>query len=372
MAKGRALRIRLQHVAKSFGTETPLRDISLTAEHGEFLTLLGRSGSGKSTLLRCIAGLEVPTAGEVYFDDRQATHVPVHRRNIGFVFQTWALFPHMSVRRNVAFGLAFRRLSRGETARRVDRALDLVRLDGLGDRAPDELSGGQQQRVALARAIVIEPDALLLDEPLSNLDAQLRKEMRLELKALHEKLGLTTVFVTHDHDEALQLSTRVALLNDGVIEQVDPPAILFNSPRSVFAARFLGVETLIEGTLRQVEETGGRAVVDTPLGSLVVTAGDVRVPPRAPLAVGIRAERVEAAEEALDLAETNRFPGRVETALYHGTTTTYLVRLGSAAVPVHLARPGLPEWQSGAAIWVRLPPEAMIPIPVTEEAPRRG
>ena len=366
------MRIRLEHVAKSFGAETPLRNISFTAERGEFLTLLGRSGSGKSTLLRCIAGLEAPTAGEVYFDDRQATYIPVHRRNIGFVFQTWALFPHMSVRRNVAFGLAFRRLSRSEIARRVDRALALVRLEGLGDRAPDELSGGQQQRVALARAIVIEPDALLLDEPLSNLDAQLRKEMRLELKTLHEKLGLTTIFVTHDHDEALRLSTRVALLNDGVIEQIDPPAVLFNRPRSVFAARFLGVETLIDGVLRSIDEANEQVAIDTSLGQLVMTNRSIQASPQMPLVIGIRAEQVEAAAAPTQLSEINRLPARVETALYHGSTTTYVVHSGAAAVPVRLVQPGQPRWQSGAAIWIRLPPDALIPIPVSAVAPRRG
>jgi len=218
----------------------------LTAHDGEFLTLLGPSGCGKTTTLRIIAGLERPDSGKVLFDGRAVNDLPPYERNIGIVFQDYALFPHMNVFKNIAFGLEMRRLPRREVERRVKRALELVGLEGLENRYPEQLSGGQQQRVALARALVVEPEVLLLDEPLSNLDAKIRERLRGEIKRIQRELGITTVYVTHDQEEAMAVSDRIAVMNFGRIEQVGKPLELYYHPRKEFVARFLGTSNILE------------------------------------------------------------------------------------------------------------------------------
>jgi len=261
--------IRIAGVAKSFAgppVVPVLRDISLEAEAGGILTLLGPSGSGKSTLLRCVAGLEKPDAGEITLGRQRVfgpgVDLPPNRRNIGMVFQSYAIWPHMSVAGNVAYPLQSRGVSRADTARRVTRALEQVGLGHLADRDAPNLSGGQQQRVALARAIAAEPDVLLLDEPLSNLDAKLRAQMREELVDIQRRLGLTMLYVTHDQEEALALSDRVALMHDGELVEVGSPADLFERPRNRFTADFLGLANFLPGTPVHGE---GR-VIDTAFG----------------------------------------------------------------------------------------------------------
>ena len=236
-------------VSKRFGTASVLEDFSLRAERGEFLTLLGPSGCGKTTALRLLGGLEQPDAGSVFLDGRDVTALPVHRREVNQVFQSYALFPHLSVRGNLAFGLRMKRLSAADIAAKVDAAAALVALDGLLDRAPAQLSGGQRQRVALARALVCEPKVLLLDEPLSALDARLRVQVRTELRALQRRLGLTFVFVTHDQEEALALSDRVAVLNAGRVEQVGTPEDIYARPASRFVAGFVGHANLLPASV---------------------------------------------------------------------------------------------------------------------------
>jgi iron(III) transport system ATP-binding protein len=234
------VKVEARHVELSYGATRVLHDVSLAVEPGEFFALLGPSGSGKSTLLRLIAGFATAQRGEILIGGRDVTGVPPWKRNVGMVFQNYALWPHLTVARNVAFGLEERRLARDEVRRKVAEALALVGLEGYGERRPSQLSGGQQQRVALARTLAVEPQVLLLDEPLSNLDARLRLQMRRELRRMHEKLGITTIFVTHDQEEALTMCDRIAVMDQGVVQQVGTPLELFDAPVNRFVAEFVG------------------------------------------------------------------------------------------------------------------------------------
>jgi iron(III) transport system ATP-binding protein len=249
-----AVGVRLEGIDLSFGKTHVLKGINLQIEPGEFFAFLGPSGCGKTTLLRLIAGFESAQAGRVIIGDREVSHLPPWRRNLGMVFQSYALWPHMTVYKNVAFGLEERHVPRNEIKERVEKTLDLVGLLDLAGRRPSQLSGGQQQRVALARTIVVEPQVLLLDEPLSNLDAKLRVQMRRELRQLQRKLSLTTIFVTHDQEESNTTADRIAVINDGVVQQIDSPMKLYDRPANLFVANFLGVANVVEGTV--AEETG--------------------------------------------------------------------------------------------------------------------
>ncbi|HIP74610.1 MAG TPA: ABC transporter ATP-binding protein [Thermococcus paralvinellae] len=237
--------VELREILKILG-DFRLEIKSLKAKEGEFLTLLGPSGCGKTTTLRIIAGFEKPDRGEVLFDGRVMNEIPPYGRNIGMVFQDYALFPHMSVFKNIAFGLELRKLPRREIEKRVLRILKLVGLEGLENRYPEQLSGGQQQRVALARALVIEPEVLLLDEPLSNLDAKIRERLRGEIKRIQKELSITTIYVTHDQEEAMAISDRIAVMKDGTIEQVGKPLEIYYNPKTEFVARFLGLSNILE------------------------------------------------------------------------------------------------------------------------------
>jgi iron(III) transport system ATP-binding protein len=249
--------VAIEHVSFRYGDTAVLDDITLDVEKGEFFAFLGPSGSGKTTLLRLVAGFGTPAAGRILIGGRDVTGLPPWSRNVGMVFQSYALWPHMTVAKNVAFGLERRRLSRAEISRKVQAALELVELAAFAGRRPAQLSGGQQQRVALARTIVIEPEVLLLDEPLSNLDAKLRVEMRAELKSLQRKLGITAIYVTHDQEEANAVADRIAVLDQGRIQQIGTPARLYDHPANRFVATFLGTANLIEGRIE-----GGRFTAD--------------------------------------------------------------------------------------------------------------
>ena len=244
------VRIELDGVRRAFDDAVALDGVSLTVEEGEFFTLVGPSGCGKTTTLRTIAGLSTPTEGTVRFDGEDVSDVPVEERNVGVVFQSYALFPHMTVAENVRYGLRFTDPPRGLTAdERVDELLDLVDLSGMGEREPDELSGGQQQRVALARALAPAPDVLLLDEPMSALDARLREQLRREIKRIQEELGVTTVYVTHDQEEALAVSDRLAVMHDGGVEQVGTPVDVYERPETEFVASFVGENNVLSGVV---------------------------------------------------------------------------------------------------------------------------
>ena len=264
------VRVEASHIELAYGTTKVLRDISLTVEPGEFFALLGPSGSGKSTLLRLIAGFNRHQAGRLLIGGQDVTGIPPWKRNVGMVFQNYALWPHMTVAQNVAFGLEERRLARGEVKRRAEAALELVGLTGYGARRPNQLSGGQQQRVALARTLAIEPHVLLLDEPLSNLDAKLRVHMRRELLSLHRRLGITTVFVTHDQEEAMTICDRIAVMDQGVIQQIGTPVELFDRPVNRFVAQFVGSVNLFEGAI--TERAGRKVFASAALGDVALPA----------------------------------------------------------------------------------------------------
>jgi spermidine/putrescine ABC transporter ATP-binding subunit len=258
------VKIKAVDIVKRFGKFTALRGISVDIRDGEFFTFLGPSGCGKTTFLRCIAGFEMVDQGRIYFDDEDITYLPAYKRNTGMVFQNYALWPHMTVYDNIAYGLKVRKVPKNEIDKRVKEVLKLVHLEGMEKRTPHQLSGGQQQRVALARALVINPRVLLLDEPLSNLDAKLRLEMRAELKRLQKQLGITTIYVTHDQEEAMSISDRMAVMDVGVIKQVGTPEEIYLRPKDPFVADFIGQGTFIHGQV--LEEEDGRLVVELESG----------------------------------------------------------------------------------------------------------
>ena len=264
--------IRAESVVKSFGNIRALDGISLHIESGELFFLLGASGCGKTTLLRCIAGLETPTSGSIHFGDRDVTKLPPHKREAAMVFQSYALWPHLSVAQNIAFGLEERKVPKPEIKRRVQEALEMVQLPGYGDRAIDQMSGGQQQRVSLARALVVKPKCLLLDEPLSNLDAQLRVEMRREIRRIVKNNGLTAIYVTHDQEEALAMADRMAVLIAGKIGQIGTPEQIYRTPHSAYVANFIGETNLIAGEI--IETRDGFTQVKTAAGPLVGRVSD--------------------------------------------------------------------------------------------------
>ena len=245
--------LRLEGVSRSYGAHNALRDLDLTIRGGEFVALLGPSGCGKSTALNCIAGLLPLTGGSIWTDDRRIDVLAPEQRGFGMVFQSYALFPHMSVRKNIGFGLRMRKVDKAETARRVDEAIRLVQLEQHADKVPGQLSGGQQQRVAIARAIALEPSVVLMDEPLSNLDAKLRLEMRMEIRRLHQSLGLTTVYVTHDQEEALSLADRLVVLREGRAQQIGTPEEVYDQPANRYVAGFMGYRNMLELDITQVQ-----------------------------------------------------------------------------------------------------------------------
>jgi len=349
------VKVEFRDIALAFGKTEVLRDISLTIEPGEFFALLGPSGSGKSTLLRVIAGFAQAKAGRVLVDGRDISAVPPWKRDIGMVFQNYALWPHMTVQDNVAFGLEERKLPRNEVRRKVAAALDLVGLGDLAARRPSQLSGGQQQRVALARTIAIEPKVLLLDEPLSNLDAKLRVHMRVELLALQRKLGVTTIFVTHDQEEALSISDRVAVLDAGVIQQVGTPVELFDHPANRFIANFVGTINLYAGTIK----AGADALVfeSEALGEIVLSGVPAAAPGEAEIAfrphVVTLAEAGAAAGGGLIWLE-----GRVTEREFLGEFIRYTVRAGKTDIIADQAHyTGAINFAPGEAVKLGIQPQ---------------
>ncbi len=315
-----AFEVELQSVTKRFGEVTAVDEVSLSVLKGEFLTLLGPSGCGKTTLLRMIAGFEAPDSGRVILAGRDVTDVSPNERNVTTVFQHYALFPHMTVSGNVAFGLERRRVARDEIKRRVGAALEMVRLAGLETRQPSELSGGQQQRVALARALVLEPRVLLLDEPLAALDLKLRKQMQLELKSLQRRLGISFVYVTHDQEEALTMSDRIVVMNAGRIEQTGRAQEIYERPLTEFVAGFIGVSNVIEGVIESVSD--GYSSVR--IGNATINVGSAGLQKSARVRLLVRPEKISLSTEA----SHQGLVGEIESAVYLGESTQLRVSLG--------------------------------------------
>ena len=320
---GEDVLVRFEGVQKTYdGVTLVIQGLDLEVRKGEFLTLLGPSGSGKTTTLMMLAGFETPTAGLITLDGQPLNHVPPHRRRIGMVFQDYALFPHMTVAENVGYSLRVRRVPRSERRMRVQKALSMVQLDDFAGRKPSQLSGGQQQRVALARALVFEPRLVLLDEPLGALDRQLREQMQIELKHLHERLGVTMVYVTHDQEEALTMSDRVAVFHDGRIQQLASPTALYETPQNSFVARFIGDNNTLAGRVETISGDECRVVLD---GGQTVIAKPVRVDGLGSrTSLSVRPERVTVSDRPSDLA--NSYPAEVLELIYLGAQTLLRVR----------------------------------------------
>jgi putative spermidine/putrescine transport system ATP-binding protein len=324
--------LRLDHLQKRFGDFQAVEDLTVSVRRGELIALLGPSGCGKTTTLRMIAGLASVTAGRILVDGREVQTLPAHARDMGLVFQSYALFPHMTVERNVAFGLEMRKISRSEIAGRVAKALELVQLQRLAQRRPRELSGGQQQRVALARALVIEPSILLLDEPLSNLDAKLRDRMRVEIRDIQQRLGITSVFVTHDQVEALSMCDRIAVMDRGRLAQIGTPRDIYERPATPFVAEFVGRINKLPGrmTAKDTITVGGRQ-----FGTAVNGASDGDV------TAMIRPHRIEIVPRGVSADTRNAAEGTITRATYVGDILEYTVALADGvALSVETATGG--------------------------------
>jgi putative spermidine/putrescine transport system ATP-binding protein/spermidine/putrescine transport system ATP-binding protein len=327
--------VELRGVVKRYGSFTAVQPMDLAVEPGAFVTLLGPSGCGKTTTLRMVAGLAQPSAGDILIKGARVNDVPIHKRNLGIVFQNYALFPHKTVYDNVAFGLKYRQVPKPQIAERVKRALELVQLPQMAERFPNQLSGGQQQRIALARAVVVEPDVLLLDEPLSALDANLREEMRVELKKIQHQLGITTLFVTHDQSEALAMSDKIIVMNQGRIEQAASPEEVYTRPSSEFVARFIGNSNLLDA--RVLGRAGARLRLAVPDLGEILADTDGTVGAEAPrdgdsLRLVIRAEKLRLTngsghDPAPDSGAT-QLAGRIEAVDYQGQSARYFVTVG--------------------------------------------
>ena len=347
-------RLELRQVSKRFGGVPALDRLDLAVHQGEFLTLLGASGCGKSTTLRVIAGLVTPDEGEILLDGAAIRDLPVHRRETAMVFQSYALFPHMTVIGNVAFGLKMRGFPAAEVEQRVAEALALVELAALGGRFPRQLSGGQQQRVALARALVTRPKVLLLDEPLSNLDAQLRDRLRVELRALQRKLGVTTIYVTHDQAEALALSDRIVFMAGGRIVEIGTPRDIYRRPQARSTAEFLGIANIVSG--RIVDTSPGACIMETPLGRLTLpTAEAFHVGDAAALC--LRPEDIRLDSHA---AGKGALAGTIRHAAYMGSMTEYIVDLGESDLSFRVQVSGDTVWNLGDVVSLTLPDNAAV------------
>ncbi|MEQ8965080.1 MAG: ABC transporter ATP-binding protein [Azospirillaceae bacterium] len=358
---GAAGAVELKGVVKRFADFVAVHRMDLGIARGSFVTLLGPSGCGKTTTLRMIAGLEDPSEGDILIKGRRVNALPIHKRNLGVVFQNYALFPHKTIFDNVAFGLKYRGVNRSDAREKVRRALELVRLPHVEDRLPNQLSGGQQQRIALARAIVIEPDVLLLDEPLSALDANLRENMRVELKRIQRELGITTVFVTHDQAEALAMSDRVVVMSQGHIEQIGPPQQVYDRPRSSFVAGFLGHSNMFDGTVSGISEGIAEVAIDG-VGRLRA-AIDGAGAPDGPVRVVVRAEKLRLGppDMVVDGAESV-LSGTVSAVDYQGQAARYFVEVAGHTLQVINPIDGAP-YGEGTAVALSLRPKDCVLLP---------
>jgi iron(III) transport system ATP-binding protein len=316
--------VKLENLEKSFGSVVAVDNVSLEIEEGEFFTILGPSGCGKTTTLRMIAGFYKPDKGKIYFNKKLINRLAPEKRNIGMVFQNYALWPHLNVSKNVSFGLEMRKIPDNEIKGRVKSTLDLVNLGGLGNRTPDQLSGGQQQRVALARALVIRPDVLLLDEPLSNLDAKLRVEMRTEIKKLQKNLGITTIYVTHDQKEALAVSDRLAVMGLGKIVQVGSPLEIYAKPANKFVASFIGLINLFHGKISKVNKTN--VWIKTNNGLDLISSSIKNVKEGIKVLVAVRPEHIEVHPQNFLPKKRNTLNGIVEGIEYLGDLSRYNIK----------------------------------------------
>ncbi len=347
--------ISIDRVSKHFGDVIAVDQVDIGIKRGEFFSLLGASGCGKTTLLRLLAGFETATSGEIYIDNAAVSGVPPHKRPTNMVFQNYAIFPHLNVRRNISYGLRSERLDKSQADQRVEEALELVKLQGFGERRSDELSGGQRQRVALARALIMQPKVLLLDEPLGALDKKLREEMQIELRALQQSLGITFIFVTHDQEEAMTLSDRIAVMSGGRVLQLAAPKEVYNRPVNVEVADFIGQMNFLDASVMDIAE--GQAVLDTAgLGRIKVPASQAFVGKGASIFVAIRPEKLKLSSARPAEAESS-VEGVVETAAYLGDRSHFYVSLQGSSKPVAVAAQEAQDFSDhsfdrGSPVWL--------------------
>jgi spermidine/putrescine transport system ATP-binding protein len=357
--------VQLVDLTKVFSDVRAVDGINVQIESGEFFSLLGPSGCGKTTTLRLVAGFEEPSGGKILLDGTDVAHLPAHKRNVNTVFQSYALFPFLTVAENVAFGLKYKSLTKQEAAKRVGEALALVQLNGYEKRRPGQLSGGQQQRVALARALVLNPSVLLLDEPLGALDAKLRRALQIELKALQERVGITFIYVTHDQEEALTMSDRLAVMAAGRVAQIGTPENVYEEPADSYVADFLGVSNLMEATV--VSHTATECTIK--LGEFELTSCCGAISATGQVKIAVRPERVRL--EAYDATGVNRVPAMVERLVFLGSATQVIVRLAPGArVQALMHNDGDPIlYEQGTPLKAFLPPEALRVLPDTTVVP---
>jgi len=358
--------IQIANVTKDFGPVRATNDVSVDIAHGEFFSLLGPSGCGKTTLLRMLAGFEAPTRGEIYIDGQPMSTVPAHQRPVNMVFQSYAIFPHLDVRGNIAFGMRKSGLSKTEINRLVEEMLEMIKLPGYGKRAAHQLSGGERQRVALARALIKRPKVLLLDEPLGALDKKLRAQMQIELRELQQSVGITFVFVTHDQEEALTMSDRIAVMSKGHVLQIDSPTGLYESPRNRFVADFIGTMNFFEGSLESL--ANGHATVDAgPLGRIKAAAEGAPGGPGSPIVVAIRPEKFQLSSSAPAGGGENVVEGRMGPSAYLGDRSHFYVHVAGRDEPIAVAAQNLEP--SGGRIgpkepvWLRWAARAVVLLP---------
>jgi spermidine/putrescine transport system ATP-binding protein len=325
---GDAFAVELRDVVKRFGAVTAVNHVTLQIKDGEFFSLLGPSGCGKTTTLRMIAGFELPTSGDILIGNEVQGYLPAYKRPVNTVFQNYALFPHLTVAQNVAFGLEMKKIDKSSIKQRVQEALDLVHLSDMGYRKPKQLSGGQQQRVALARALVNHPKVLLLDEPLGALDLKLRKAMQVELKALQIRVGITFIYVTHDQEEALTMSDRIGVMDQGKLLQVGSPHEVYETPSTRFVSDFIGETNYLDGHVVQVQKEWVEVFIDPNLK--VRSSYNQEIHPGCQASVAIRPEKLSLNQEALP--DHNQIEGIVQEVIYTGSATTYLVALDNGAI----------------------------------------
>ena len=351
--------VQFDNVTKSYGKHVAVENLNLSIEAGKFVTLLGPSGCGKSTSLRMLGGFETPNSGRILLGGKDVTRLPPNKRNVNIVFQDYALFPHMSIAKNIAFGLELQGHDNQHIHRRVMELLELVQLQDFAKRLPSELSGGQRQRVALMRALAPDPEVLLLDEPLSALDAKLRQQMQIELKSIQEKTGKTFMFVTHDQEEALTMSDTIVVMNKGKIEQMGDPNTLYGKPGSVFVANFIGETNLLRSTVLGTEGSVAAAnwngiTIKAEQGGLSPKAGDN-------IYVVLRPEAIHCS--SAEPTDANKVRGKIRQRVFKGNHTSLMVEVGDGAVLNALVHPSDVSQISGEDIWVGWKPESTTVIP---------
>lgn len=322
--------LQVANLTKKFGKVTAIKEINFEAKEGKVLSLLGPSGCGKTTTLRCIAGFERPDKGEVYLDNKNIVHLPPEERGMGMVFQNYALWPHMTVYGNLAFGLQIRKITKDEIKKRIKKVLSMVQLEGFEDRFPRQMSGGQQQRIAMARALILEPRILLLDEPLSNLDAKLREQMRFEFIELQKKLGITALYVTHDQAEALVISDKISILNQGKMVQLGTPKEIYSNPKNKFVAGFIAVTSFIDGSVDSFTEENKKVIVKTDDGLIIHGFNNsFDIGQKVSVAIRMNVVKFIQDENKMEKNKVNIFKGKIIQSSYLGNIIDYKIKVGN-------------------------------------------